>query len=101
MRLRANRRAHAPTAGRAEPPAPARPPTRLLGFAALTFTGRHRVAYAPPPVGLAPDDPLARVVVPRVADEHQLGVVVVLDLVGQPPPAVLHRNAVDIGTGDS
>lgn len=74
---------------------------QLLSFTALTFTGRHRFAYAPLPVGLAPDDPLACVVVARVTDEHELGVVVVLDLVGQPPPTVLNCDAVDVGTGDS
>lgn len=74
---------------------------QLPSFAALTFTGGHGLADAPRAVGLAPDDPLARVVVAGVADEHELGVVVVLDLVGQPPPAVLNRDAVDIGTGDS
>lgn len=42
----------------------------ILSFTALTFTGRHRFAYAPFPVGLAPDDPLACVVVPGVTDEH-------------------------------
>lgn len=77
------------------------PLARLLSFTALTFTGRHRFSYAPLPVGLAPDDPLACVVVARVTDEHELGVVVVLDLVGQPPPTVLNCDAVDVGTGDS
>lgn len=67
----------------------------------LTFAGWHGLADAPLPVGLAPDDALPCVVVARVTDEHQLGVVVVLDLVGQAPPAVLHSNAADIGTGDS
>lgn len=67
----------------------------------LTFAGWHWLADAPLPIGLAPDDPLSCVVVARVTDEHQLGVVVVLDLIGQPPPAVLHSNAADIGAGDS
>lgn len=67
----------------------------------LTFAGWHGLADAPLPIGLAPDDPLSCVVVARVTDEHQLGVVVVLDLIGQPPPAVLHSNAADIGAGDS
>lgn len=73
----------------------------LSSFTALTFTGRHWFSYAPLPVGLAPDDPLACVVVAWVTDEHELGVVVVLDLVGQPPPTVLNCDAVDVGTGDS
>lgn len=73
----------------------------LPRFTILTFTGWHRIPYAPRPIGLALDDTLARVVVSRVADQHELGVVLVLDLISQPPPAVLHCDAIDIGACDS
>lgn len=71
------------------------------GVPALTFTGGHGLPDAPGAVGLAADDPLARVVVARVADEHQLGVVVVLHLVGEAPAAVLHRDAAHVGARHS
>lgn len=70
----------------------------LLG---LTLAGGHRLSQAPSPVGLAADDPLASVVVARVTDEHQLGLELVLGLKDEPPPAMLHADAADIGAGHS
>lgn len=68
---------------------------------ALTLTGRHRLSQAPSAIGLAADDPLASVVVAGVTDEHQLGLELVLGLIDEPPPAVFHTDAADIGTGHS
>lgn len=65
------------------------------------MAGGHRLSQAPPPVGLAADDPLARVVVARVTDEHQLGLELILGLKDEPPPAVLHTDAADIRTSHS
>lgn len=67
----------------------------------LTLTGRHRLSQAPSAVGLAADDPLASVVVAGVTDEHQLGLELVLGLIDEPPPAVFHTDAADVGTGHS
>lgn len=67
----------------------------------LTLAGGHRLPQAPSTVGLAADDPLACVVVARVTDEHQLGLELILGLKDEPPPAVLHTDAADIGTGHS
>jgi hypothetical protein len=65
------------------------------------LTGGHSVPKAPSAIGLTADDPLAGVVVPRVTDEHQLGLELVLGLKDEPPSAMLHTDAADIGTGHS
>lgn len=44
---------------------------------------------------------MARVVVARVTDEHQLGLELILGLKDEPPPAVLHTDAADIRTSHS
>lgn len=67
----------------------------------LTLAGGHRVPEAPFAIGLTADDPLSSVVVARVADEHQLGLELVLRLKDEPPPAVFHTDAADIGTAHS
>lgn len=65
----------------------------------LTLTGRHRLSQAPSAIGLTADDPLASVVVAGVTDEHQLGLELILGLIDEPPPAVFHTDAADIGAG--
>lgn len=65
------------------------------------MAGGHRVAEAPLAIGLTADDPLASVVVARVTDEHQLGLELVLRLKDEPPSAVFHTDAADVGTGHS
>lgn len=67
----------------------------------LTLAGGHRVVKAPFAIGLAVDDPLAGVVVARVADEHQLGLELVLCLEDEPPSTMFHTNAADVRTGHS
>lgn len=67
----------------------------------LTLAGGHGVPEAPFAIGLTADDPLPSVVVARVADEHQLGLELVLRLKDEPPSAVFHPDAADIGTGHS
>lgn len=65
------------------------------------MAGGQRVPEAPFAIGLTADDPLAGVVVARVADEHQLGLELVLRLKDEPPSAMLHTDVGDIGTGHS
>lgn len=65
------------------------------------MAGGHGVLEAPFAIGLTADDPLPSVVVARVADEHQLGLELVLRLKDEPPSAMLHADAADIGTGHS
>lgn len=67
----------------------------------LTLAGGHRIPEAPLAISLTADDPLAGVVVAGVTDEHQLGLELVLCLKDEPPSAMFHADAADIGTGHS
>lgn len=67
----------------------------------LTLAGGHRVPKTPFATGLTADDSLASVVVARVTDEHQLGLELVLCFKDEPPSAMLHTDAADIGASHS
>lgn len=57
---------------------------------ALTFTCRSGFRVIPGAVGLATNDPLTLVEVPRVTGEHHHGLILILHAIDKPPSPMLY-----------
>lgn len=68
---------------------------------ALTFTCRSRCRIIPGAVGLATNDPLTFVVVPRVTGEHHHGLILILHAIDKPPPPMFYYSVANVRAGYS